>query len=134
MALGDTILDTIAGAGGHVINRPALSAAVMQGQAMAGLRTAQTEDALLNAQKLREEMDAGDQLEGAYTFLGLGGGSGDVPEVEAVTHEEGCGGERPRSQEGIGNGYRRVLGPGCDGCCVRRGTVQEPTGCHYAAE
>lgn len=66
MALGDSILDLVAGAGGHTVNRPALSAAVMQGQAMAGLHTAQTEEALLNAQRLREEQDAGDQLEGSY--------------------------------------------------------------------
>lgn len=66
MALGDNILDLVSGAGGHVVNRPALSAAVMQGQAMAGLRTAQTEDALLNAQKMREEQDAGDKIEGDY--------------------------------------------------------------------
>lgn len=37
----------------------------MQGQALAGLRTAQTEDALQNAQRLREENEASDNLEGA---------------------------------------------------------------------
>lgn len=58
--------DLLAGAAGHPIDRPALNAAVMQGQALAGLRSAQTEDALLNAQRLREEQDAGEQLESAY--------------------------------------------------------------------
>jgi len=37
----------------------------MQGQAMAGLRSAQTEDALLTAQRMREEQDASTNLEGA---------------------------------------------------------------------
>lgn len=63
--MGDLANDLLAGASGHPVNRPALDAAVMQGQAMAGLRSAQTEDALLNAQRMREEQDAGTNLEGA---------------------------------------------------------------------
>lgn len=59
VALGDLL----SGAAGRPVNRPALEAAVMQGQAMAGLRTAQTENSLLQAQRLREEQDASDQLE-----------------------------------------------------------------------
>jgi hypothetical protein len=62
---GQALGDLLSGAAGHPINRPALDAAVMQGQALAGLRTAQTEDALQNAQRLREENEASDNLEGA---------------------------------------------------------------------
>lgn len=57
--------DLLSGAAGHPINRPALEAAVIQGQALAGLRTAQTENSLLQAMRMREEQDASDQLEGA---------------------------------------------------------------------
>lgn len=63
--MAEQLGDLLAGASGHPVNRPALDAAVMQGQAMAGLRTAQTEDALLNAQRMREEQEASDNLEGA---------------------------------------------------------------------
>lgn len=68
---GSLIGDTFAGAAGASINRPALNAYVAQGQAMAGLRTAQSEDALMRAQQMREEMDAGDQLESAFTASGM---------------------------------------------------------------
>lgn len=57
--------DILAGAGGSPVNRPALNAYVAQGQALAGLRTAQTEDAMANAQRMREEQQASDDLEGA---------------------------------------------------------------------
>lgn len=59
--LGDLLADA---AGAH-ISRPALDAYVTQGQAMAGLRTAQTEDALVKAQQGREEMQAQSELESA---------------------------------------------------------------------
>lgn len=58
--------DLLAGAAGRPVDRIGLEAAVMQGQAMAGLRSSQTEEALLNAQRMREEQAAGDQLESAY--------------------------------------------------------------------
>lgn len=54
--------DLLAGAAGAPVNRPALDAYVTQGQAMAGLRTAQTEEALGRAQQLRDEQDAKDRL------------------------------------------------------------------------
>jgi hypothetical protein len=38
---------------------------------MAGLRTAQTEEALLNAQRAQEEQDANSQLEDAYVRMGM---------------------------------------------------------------
>jgi len=65
------LFDALAGAAGAPINRPALNAYVTQGQAMAGLRSAQTEEALLNAQRATEEADAASQLEDAYTKSGL---------------------------------------------------------------
>lgn len=61
--------DILAGAAGSPVNRPALNAYITQGQAMAGLRTAQTEDALQNAQRMREEQQASDDLEGALANL-----------------------------------------------------------------
>lgn len=57
--------DVLAGAAGAPINRPALNAYVAQGQAMTGLRSAQTEEALTRATKAQEEMRAGQQLEDA---------------------------------------------------------------------
>lgn len=61
--------DLLSGAAGHPIDRPGLEAFVANSQATNGLRTAQTEDALLNAQKLREENDASDQLVNSYMAL-----------------------------------------------------------------
>lgn len=69
MADSEALGDLLSGAAGHPIDRPGLNAAVMQGQALAGLRTAQTEDALLNAQRMREEQDAGDQLESTLASM-----------------------------------------------------------------
>lgn len=63
--------DLLAGAAGAPVNRPALDAYITQGQALAGLRSAQTEDALTRAQQAREEMDAGDKLESALAGSGL---------------------------------------------------------------
>lgn len=63
MANSQALGDLLSGAAGKPVNRPALDAAVMQGQALAGLRTAQTENSLLTAQRMREEQDASDQLE-----------------------------------------------------------------------
>jgi hypothetical protein len=54
--------DLLAGAAGAPVNRPALDAYVTQGQAMAGLRTAQTEEALGRAQQLRDEQEAKERL------------------------------------------------------------------------
>lgn len=65
MANGQLLGDLLAGAAGAPINRPALDAYVTQGQAMVGLRSAQTEEALTRATKAQEEMRAGQQLEDA---------------------------------------------------------------------
>lgn len=65
MANTQGLFDALAGAAGHPIDRPGLNAFVANSQAINGLRSAQTEEALLNAQKAREEQDAGTQLEQA---------------------------------------------------------------------
>jgi hypothetical protein len=57
--------DMLAGIGGAPVNRPALQAFVANSQATNGLRTAQTEEALLNAQNTRDELDAKSRVEGA---------------------------------------------------------------------
>jgi hypothetical protein len=63
--------DVLAGVGGSPVNRPALNAFVANSQATNGLRTAQTEEALLNAQNTRDELDAKGRVEGALgDFLG----------------------------------------------------------------
>lgn len=54
--------DLLAGAAGAPVNRPQLDAYITQGQAMAGLRTAQTEEALGRAQQLRDEQEAKERL------------------------------------------------------------------------
>ena len=54
--------DLLAGAAGAPVNRPALDAYVTAGQAQAGLRTAQTEEALGRAQQMRDEQDAKERL------------------------------------------------------------------------
>lgn len=66
----ESLFDALAGAAGHPVNRPAMNAYITQGQALAGLHSAQTEDALLNAQRMREEQDAGDELENAFVQAG----------------------------------------------------------------
>jgi hypothetical protein len=55
---GSGIGDLLAGIGGAPVNRAALGGTIANGQAMAGLRTAQTENALLSAQQTRDREDA----------------------------------------------------------------------------
>lgn len=69
MADSTALGDLLSGAAGHPVDRQGLNAVVQQGQALSGLRTAQTEDALANAQRMREESDAGDELESALTNM-----------------------------------------------------------------
>jgi hypothetical protein len=57
--------DFLAGVGGAPVNRPGLEAFVANSQATNGLRTAQTEEALLNAQNTRDELDAKSRVEGS---------------------------------------------------------------------
>lgn len=61
---GPGLGDFLAGVGGRPVNRPALEAFVANSQAQNGLRSAQTEEALLNAQTQRDEQDARTRMEG----------------------------------------------------------------------
>jgi hypothetical protein len=63
MAGTQSLFDTLAGGFGHGVDRPALESFVANSQSMNGLRTAQTEEALNNAQKQQEEMQAHADLE-----------------------------------------------------------------------
>lgn len=66
--------DLLVGAAGRPIDRIGLESAVMQGQAMAGLRSAQTEEALANAQEKREQQAARDRLgDSLYQMLAAQG-------------------------------------------------------------
>jgi hypothetical protein len=58
-----SLFDTLAGGFGHGVDRPALESFVANSQSINGLRTAQTEEALNNAQKQQEEMQAHADLE-----------------------------------------------------------------------
>jgi hypothetical protein len=63
MATDASLGDILAGAAGRPVNRVALNATIQQGQALAGLRTAQTEDALMKAAEMRDQQGANDRLE-----------------------------------------------------------------------
>ena len=62
-------LDSLAGAFGHGVDRPQLNMQVATAQAMNGLRSAQTEDALLKAQNSISEQGARQELETNLTAL-----------------------------------------------------------------
>jgi len=80
---GQSLFDTLAGAAGAPVNRAGLNAYVANSQAINGLRTAQTEDALLRATKAQQEQDARAQL-GAK--LGDLFGPGHEAEAQAATN------------------------------------------------
>lgn len=63
MASSQSLFDTLAGGFGHGVDRPALESFVANSQSINGLRTAQTTEALNNAQTQQEEMDARSKLE-----------------------------------------------------------------------
>lgn len=70
MADGQGLADLLSGAAGAPVNRPQLNAFVANSQAINGLRSAQTQDALLKAQQAQEELDAhgriADELQATY--------------------------------------------------------------------
>lgn len=68
------------------VNRPAMDAYVTQGQSMAGLRSAQTEDALMKAQQAQEQMNASSQLEDAYTKMGMAPSSAHAAATISIGH------------------------------------------------
>lgn len=58
-----SLFDTLAGGFGHGVDRPALNSFVANSQTLNGLRTAQTDEAIGNAQKIQDESHARAQLE-----------------------------------------------------------------------
>lgn len=66
---GSGLGDLLSGIAGAPVNRPALGAGIVQGQALAGLRTAQTEEALTKAMAAREQASAKDQFEQSLVNL-----------------------------------------------------------------
>lgn len=62
-----TLFDALAGAAGHPVDRPGINAAVANSQAINGLRSAQTEEAMMNASKAQEEQAFRGKLEDAFT-------------------------------------------------------------------
>src|SRR5580700_3594574 len=66
---GSGLGDILAGVAGAPVNRPAIGAGIANGQALAGLRTAQTEDALQKAMQARDEAQARQGLESAIRAL-----------------------------------------------------------------
>jgi hypothetical protein len=69
MANPQSLFDTLAGGFGHGVDRPGLNAFVANSQSINGLRTAQTEEALTNAQKQQEEMQAHADLENSLASV-----------------------------------------------------------------
>lgn len=67
----EDLFDALSGAAGHPVNRPALNAYITQGQAQAGLRTAQTNEAMLNAQRMQEEEQAYGRLQSNFIANGM---------------------------------------------------------------
>ena len=82
MADSQGLFDALAGASGLNINRPQLNSFIANSQAINGLRSAQTEDALMKAQEMSEQANAKGQLEDA---LGKLFGPNDQSKAHAAT-------------------------------------------------
>src|SRR5580658_8129421 len=86
MADGQGLADVLSGAAGAPVNRPQLNAFVANSQATNGLRSAQTEEALLNAQRAQEEQVASGQLEDAFVQAGMRPSDAHVAATAAKMH------------------------------------------------
>jgi hypothetical protein len=86
MADGQGLADVLSGAAGAPVNRPQLNAFVANSQAANGLRSAQTEEALLNAQRAQEEQVASGQLEDAFVQSGARPSDAHLMAVAARMH------------------------------------------------
>jgi hypothetical protein len=86
MADGQGLADVLSGAAGAPINRPQLNAFVANSQATTSLRSAQTEEALLNAQRAQEEQIASGQLEDAFVQSGARPSDAHLMAVAAKMH------------------------------------------------
>lgn len=86
MPTGQGLADLLSGAAGAPVNRPQLNAFVANSQAINGLRSAQTEDALLNAQRAQDEQVASGQLEDAFVKSGARPADAHLMAVAARMH------------------------------------------------
>ena len=80
------LADLLSGAAGAPVNRPALNAFVANSQATNGLRSAQTDEALLNAQRAQDEQVAAGQLEDAFVKAGARPADAHLSAVAARMH------------------------------------------------
>lgn len=83
---GQGLADLLSGAAGAPVNRPALNAFVANSQATNSLRSAQTEDALLAAQRAQDEQTAAGQLEDAFVKTGARPADAHLMAVAARMH------------------------------------------------
>jgi hypothetical protein len=86
MPTSQALGDLLAGAAGAPVNRPQLNAFVANSQATNGLRSAQTEEALLNAQRSQDEQIASGQLEDAFVQSGARPAQAHLMAVAARMH------------------------------------------------
>lgn len=86
MPTGQGLADLLSGAAGAPVNRPQLNAFVANSQATNGLRSAQTDEALLNAQRAQDEQVASGQLEDAFVKSGARPADAHLMAVAARMH------------------------------------------------
>jgi hypothetical protein len=86
MPTGQGLADLLSGAAGAPVNRPQLNAFVANSQATNSLRSAQTEEALLNAQRAQEEQNAAGELEDAFVKSGARPSDAHLMAVAAKMH------------------------------------------------
>jgi len=97
--MASAIGDLLAGAAGRPVDRQGLQAFVANSQALNGLRSAQTEEAMTNAQKLVEQQKARGQFEQALIGSGM-----DASEAHmiATTAQAGLGDNFAATVKGLG--------------------------------
>ena len=97
--MASAIGDLLAGAAGRPVDRQGLQAFVANSQAINGLRSAQTEEAMSNAQKLVEQQKARGQFEQALIGSGM-----DPSEAHmiATTAQAGLGDNFAQTVKGLG--------------------------------
>lgn len=86
MPTGQGISDLLSGIGGSPVDRPKLDAYVANSQSINSLRSAQTEDAMLNAQRAQDEQIAAGQLEDAFVAAGARPADAHVMAVASRMH------------------------------------------------
>jgi len=86
MPTGQGLADLLSGAAGAPVNRGQLNAFVANSQAINGLRSAQTDEALLNAQRAQDEQVASGQLEDAFVKSGARPADAHLMAVSARMH------------------------------------------------